>query len=92
MADPHPDEAIDLNQAPPPVIEFDLNVPEVADDPDDGQDVRRHVVEVFLPNQNDWDEVRDDVFDHINPIFFNGNEAGRSSNSNLSSSLSFCCL
>jgi hypothetical protein len=73
MADPHQNEAFDLNQAPP-VIEFDLNVPVVGDDPEDGQEVRRAQVEVYLPNPIDWDEVQEDAFDFSNAMFFNGNE------------------
>ena len=65
MADPHP------------VLGIDLNVPGSENDPEeDGQVLGQPVVQVFISNPIDWDQVQEDFFDLGNPIFFHQPEKG----------------
>ena len=51
MADPHP------------VLGIDLNVPGSENDPEeDGQVLGQPVVQVFISNPIDWDQVQEDFF------------------------------
>ena len=61
MADPHPDGGFDLNKD---AVGLDLNVPVL-------EEVRRlPVVEVYLHNPIDWDELQEDLFDLSTPYIF----------------------
>ncbi|CAL5044632.1 unnamed protein product [Urochloa decumbens] len=65
MADPHP------------VPGIDLNVPVHQEDPEEeAQVVRQPVVEIYMSNPIDWNEVQEDFFDLGNPIFFHQTEEG----------------
>ena len=60
MADPHP------------VLGIDLNVPGSENDPEeDGQVLGQPVVQVFISNPIDWDQVARGFFFYLgNPYFF----------------------
>lgn len=44
---------------------------------------RYAVVEVFMSNPSDWDEVQEDYFDLNNPIIFHDNKQGWSTYGNF---------
>jgi hypothetical protein len=47
------------------------------DDPEvDATEVRRSVVEICMNNSFDWDEVREDLFNLSDPVYFHGPEEG----------------
>jgi len=59
MADPHP------------VLGIDLNVPGSENNPEeDGQVLGQSVVQVFISNPIDWDQVQEDFFLFGQPYIF----------------------
>ncbi|CAN6199847.1 unnamed protein product [Urochloa humidicola] len=65
MADPHP------------VLGIDLNVPVREDDPEEDDQVEQQpVVEIYISNLIDWDEVEEVFFIWTTPYCFHEPEEG----------------